>query len=98
MFVPDSSNVFQINNIVNDANLPAISIRCPHCRELGSFDVVRAKAFQFSKTGSDGPNRYPQNYFATIRICPNIQCKGLVFVIEANGVAIEIEPPQLIGF
>jgi uncharacterized protein DUF4145 len=98
MFVPDNSNVFQINNIVNDANPPAMSIRCPHCRELGSFDVIRAKSILFSKIGSDGPNRHPQNYLASIRICPNIQCKGLVFVIEVNGVAIEIEPPQLLDF
>lgn len=75
-----------------------VSVRCPHCRELGSFNVVN-QAIQFNKLVQVGPNRKMYQYFAGIRVCPNIKCRGLVFVIEsADGNVIEIEPPQLLDF
>jgi len=35
---------------------------------------------------------------ASIRICPNSACRGLVFVIEAEGQVFAIEPPELLDF
>lgn len=37
-------------------------------------------------------------YYAAIRVCPNVKCKGLVFVIEDDKGTVEIEPPQLLDF
>ena len=89
-------NAFQADlGVHNDANTAAISIRCPHCRELGSFDVVRNKAIVFHK--SIAPNGVLQ-FIASIRICPNTKCRGLVFTIEYGATLVEVEPPQLIDF
>lgn len=97
-FKPDNANFFQVDEIAGDANRTAISVRCPHCRELGSFDVVRAKSVVFRKLGKSGPNQVVAEYYASIRICPNVKCKGLVFTIEGRNGTIEIEPPQLLDF
>ena len=51
-FVPDNRNYFQVDGKeLHDAPTPAVSVRCPHCRELGSFEVVRKNAFRYSKHG-----------------------------------------------
>jgi hypothetical protein len=75
----------------------AISIRCPHCRELGSFIPV-GNAKSYAKRGKFGPNATTSTYYASIRICPNVKCRGLVFIIEDDNGAVEIEPPQLLDF
>jgi hypothetical protein len=92
-------NYFRVDGgALNDTDRNAVSVRCPHCRELGSFNVVRAKAIVFRKKGMIGPNPAELNCHAAIRICPNTACKGLIFVIEANEKIVEIEPPQLLDF
>ena len=35
---------------------------------------------------------------ASTRVCPNVKCKGIVFVIESLKGIVEIEPPQLLDF
>ena len=99
-FEANEPNAFRTDaGVFSDAGLSAISVRCPHCRELGSFDVVRAKAFEFRKSGKSGGNHAVAAFFASIRICPNTKCKGLVFVIQQGpDQIVEIEPPQLLDF
>ena len=70
-FIPDNPNLFQLEALSGNPNLSAISVRCPHCRELGSFGVVGNAAITFQKSGSHGPNRVELQYFASIRVCPN---------------------------
>jgi hypothetical protein len=98
VFVPNDPNVFRADGGLSaDIARNAVSIRCPHCRELGSFNSLGgAKAYQ--KGGKFGPNTGVQAYFASIRTCPNMSCKGLVFVIEGPEGVAEIEPPQLLDF
>lgn len=98
MFIPDRSNYFETEGITGQTDLPSISIRCPHCRELGSFNLAQVNAISFTKSGSYGPNRVGRVFFASIRICPNTKCMGLVFVVQSNDEIIEIEPPQLLDF
>jgi Domain of unknown function (DUF4145) len=98
IFMPDNKNLFQTNGNFSDANnRPATTVRCPHCRQLGSFSSWRA--IGFNKSGRFGANRVTQIYTAHIRICPNMVCQGIVFTIESSdGKIAEIEPPQLLDF
>lgn len=98
IFQPDEPNVFRSESKIEVANCAAVSIRCPHCRELGSFDVVRGKAIKFTKSGALAQSRQAHWYFASIRICPSTKCRGFVFVIEGPRRLEEIEPPQLLDF
>jgi len=97
-FALDEPNVFRADGgLSHEVPRNAVSIRCPHCRELGSFGLV-GNARAFNKSGKMGPNTALSQYFASIRLCPNTKCFGLVFVIETNERIIEIEPPQLLDF
>jgi Fe2+ transport system protein FeoA len=82
-FVLDDLNVFRADaGISNDAHREPVSIRCPYCRELASFGVARGKSIEFRKRAKLGPPTHIQVYYASIRCCPNVQCHGIVFVIE----------------
>ncbi|MBR1360772.1 DUF4145 domain-containing protein [Bradyrhizobium ottawaense] len=97
-FVPNDSNFFRADaGISQETPRYAVSIRCPHCRELGSFNCL-GSARAYSKVGKIGVNQAVAMYYAAIRVCPNVKCKGLVFVIEDDKGTVEIEPPQLLDF
>lgn len=95
-FIPNNSNIFQADELRGDVTLPPVSIRCPHCRELGTFAIVRAGAYL--KTGRQGSNAANAQYYAGIGVCPNTKCRGHVFVIQGPGGILEIDPPQLLDF
>ena len=40
-FEPKNPNLFQTEGPINQANTTRISIRCPHCRQLGTFGIAR---------------------------------------------------------
>jgi Domain of unknown function (DUF4145) len=98
-FDPVEPNIFRADGGVgNDVPRNPVSIRCPHCRELGSFNIVGA-AKSYKKHGRSGGAPVVGDYFAGVRMCPNVKCKGFVFVIEnGQGLALEVEPPQLLDF
>lgn len=97
-FTPTEPNVFRADGgIANEVARNAVSIRCPHCRELGSFTTI-GNARGYRKSGHYGPNSVTYEYFASIRLCPNMACRGTVFVIEGPQGVAEIEPPQLLDF
>jgi hypothetical protein len=96
-FIPDEPNVFRADgDVISDVKSAAVSVRCPHCRELGSFNSLTG--IQFAKNGAIGPHRQVHAYIATIRICPNQKCKGIIFIIDGPNGLEEIEPPQLLDF
>ncbi len=92
------NNLFCADDLnLSNANQKPVSIRCPHCRELGSFDVAHTPTqFAYRKAISSPPGTAV--FFASIRICPNDKCRGLVFVIQCGNEVVEIEPPELIDF
>jgi hypothetical protein len=97
-FIPDDPNAFRAERgISQEAARNAVSIRCPHCRELGSFSQV-GNARSYSKPGKVGNNPVVDTYYASIRWCPNVKCHGMVFVIEGSQGILEVEPPQLLDF
>ena len=97
-FKPTNPNVFQADEVPGNSVPPAISLRCPHCRELGTFEILRGKGISFIKEGMNGPNRFNGKYYANIRICPNTKCRGMVFVVQLGNDVVEVEPPQLLDF
>jgi hypothetical protein len=97
-FSPNEPNIFRADGGVSqDVARNPISVRCPHCRELGSFNTI-GTAKSYIKGGKVGPNPVAGTYYAAMRICPNMRCKGLIFVIEDGHGPLEIEPPQLLDF
>jgi hypothetical protein len=99
-FVPNEANAFRADggSGFTQVKRDPVSIRCPHCRELGSFNVV-GHSYQFHKRGRVGTNIVVVPHFASMRVCPNMKCIGLIFTIESEQEGlVEIEPPQLLDF
>ena len=97
-FEPKNPNLFQTEGPINQANTTRISIRCPHCRQLGTFGIAReGMAIAYPKR-EKGLNSQ-RIMIASVRVCPNPSCAGLVFVIEESGGSVlEIRPPELLDF
>lgn len=94
LFQPDEGCHFTTLN-----NRPhALSIRCPHCRKLGSFEVVAGTNHGIQYQKKQTSNLNPISLTATLRVCPNIKCKGIVLAIDLYGSVIEVVPPQLLDF
>ena len=70
---------FEIGRLSSDADLATISIRCPHCKQFGAFDVMDQTILTFQRSGKEGASGI--EYIASIRICPNIKCRGPLFAI-----------------
>lgn len=90
-----NSNLFQVegelkNQEVNDT----VSLKCPHCQHLGSFATATKNGLVYLK---EHKNRSVSYFIASIRICPNNQCKGILLVITNNGKVLKTTPPQLLG-
>jgi hypothetical protein len=109
LFQPDKSSAFIP---VQPQPPPALPIRCPHCRRLGSFQVaMHPGSFSYEKAielppppslPPPVPQRQPipphGSFTASIRVCPNPTCRGLVFVIDSGDSAAAILPPELLDF
>lgn len=70
----------------------AVSIRCPSCRQLGTFD----RAGQFDVQCADGNRSITCGY----RLCPNPTCRALIFFIW-DGIANKLAasyPPERLDF
>jgi hypothetical protein len=90
-------NLFQaeVNLTQGSGNTDTVSIMCPHCRQLGSFGKAVNNYLTYSKRTE---NNTLAAFSASIRICPNTNCNGLVFVILEGGAVAQVEPPQLLNF
>jgi hypothetical protein len=97
----DDPNLFRADAGVGQSVARAtVSIRCPHCREIGSFNALGGHVWQFGKkaTTNIAQTHFVADYFASVRVCPNDKCRGLVFAIESKEGVVEVEPPQLLDF
>lgn len=93
---PINPNYFLAESNGNVCDISStISLRCPHCQQLGSFGTATNRGIAYNKRNT---NQSVSHYIATIRICPNPNCKGLLFVITKDGHVVEVEPPQLLDF
>lgn len=99
MFPLKNENVFQIEGNLGATTRGPVSVTCPHCRHVGSFDVApnANSAVSYTKIVASPPGITP--FFASVRICPNRSCHGLVFVIEDyQGAVVEVRPSELLDF
>ena len=93
-------NVYQIDTLKSlekaDADTySALRIRCPHCQTLGVFPNIN-QGFLYWKRTTKG---YGDRFLADIRICPNDECNGVVFVTRReDGNLTIVQPPELIEF
>jgi hypothetical protein len=74
--------------------LPAVTLKCPHCSNLGTF-VTGFGGATYLKAGlGEAVAKIACN--ATMRICPNVDCKGVVLVVTVGQHILGSFPPQLI--
>ncbi|SDX16522.1 protein of unknown function [Tritonibacter mobilis] len=75
-------------------------MRCPHCRHIGTFSGVSSgirwyKHKKIEDSESEG-------FVAGIRVCPNGECRGLVFAITTNSwvkpTLVKSFPPEVIDY
>ena len=76
-----------------------LSFRCPHCMHIGAFNSLGNIKYTFNKIRS----QVPYTYFASIRVCPNNYCEGLIFVVVGGNnhgrrADVVILPPETIDF
>jgi hypothetical protein len=67
----------------------AVSLRCPSCRQIGTFDRVG----QFDAQTLGG-----RAYLTGLRLCPNHSCRALIFIIwdvVASKLAASYPPERL---
>lgn len=83
------------NHSTSHAQAGPVSIRCPHCRKLGVMNVESNAALAYTKEHVDGGSL---SLTASIRMCPNTKCKGLIFVVAVGNDPISVQPPELIEF
>jgi len=66
-----------------------LSMRCPGCRQLGTFEPITNIPDLFVRPG---------NWFVQ-RVCPNTACLAHVFAVHNNsGTVLVSYPPQIIDF
>lgn len=80
----ENPNILQAEGNITPYNggQPA-SVRCPHCRHLGTFGAIGG-GIQYVKTVA-GPKPAICLAVVSMRICPNARCRGLVFTAEVGG-------------
>ena len=95
----ENPNPYQVENSEGwVSGYPDISVRCPHCGTVGSFkpEIKDSSVLRYRKRAVAGGSR---TLFATLRICPNRDCAGLVFTIEnSQREIVKVLPPELIDF
>lgn len=101
------SDDFVITNLLQMDSPPepedgysALTIRCPHCMNLGTFPNLGGRRWRYGKKAGNGST---YAYFASIRICPSESCSGVVFVItggssKAGQGNVIVFPPETIDF
>jgi hypothetical protein len=76
-----------------------VSLRCPACRRVGSFDGVGGiadAAFTSSRRGANSEPSRAQSRVG-IRVCPHPECREIVFV-SIEGSAVTSYPAERLDF
>lgn len=95
-------NVLQIDEArgLHDQSTP-LSLRCPHCLQIGMFENALRREVTYQKQVY-----YPENtahlmishFQATVRLCPNPSCEGLVLAVTRNGKVTKSLPSAKLNF
>ena len=83
--------------VVPAAHVP--NLRCPHCMHMGAFTAVLQQDFQIQHREMRNNAPVPKGASVIgIRICPNIECRGVILaVIDATGKVIAL-PNEVLDF
>lgn len=74
-----------------------LHIRCPHCLILGSFPAA-TRTISFSKAALQTSKSRSIAVFASIRVCPNPSCKGIVFALSNGSEKFLTLPKETLDF
>ncbi len=99
-FAFDNPNIFQADGDIQSIDrspLKALSIRCPHCLHVGTFPTVSA-GLNWSKYVENASRTRGRVMDAYMRVCPNPQCKGVVFTVSSGPEFVKVLPPELLDF
>jgi Domain of unknown function (DUF4145) len=66
----------------------SVRLRCPICRQRGTFDIVLQQDLQINNA----------QMFAGLRRCPDPNCLALVFFVMNQGKVLESFPAETIDF
>jgi hypothetical protein len=91
----------QIRSPNGQAPVPASvspNIRCPHCMHMGSFTAVIQHDFQVGhiKIQNNSPFSTGASTIG-IRVCPNVDCRGIVLVVMGKAGTIVL-PSEVLDF
>lgn len=76
-----------------------INIRCPACRHNGAFgQVPHAVDVAWHNPRKDENGPASDAFKAGMRVCPNKDCKALVFYVEDKNFHRTVFPPEVIDF
>jgi Domain of unknown function (DUF4145) len=90
MFFEIQSTYAQL--LAGAAQQPAVSIRCPACKQYGTLDLLQSPDFSIAITGIAGGGIFGQ------RRCPNPACHKHVFVVIQGGNVVLTYPPERLDF
>lgn len=76
-----------------------ITVRCPACRQVGSFHGVKSVDVGWHRTERtlNGTLQSKGNAKVGIRQCPNEKCRSVIFFAETNDERVTF-PPEVIDF
>ena len=100
----ENPNIFlsESNLSVHDADSRnVIQIRCPHCRAIGTFLPAIRNFLGYGKAIKNESKTSMWSCQAHIRVCPNLQCKGIVFTLKTGGekgMTHTCFPPERLAF
>lgn len=80
--------IFRLEGVNPNVSQSPVSLRCPGCGDRGTFGVAGQK-YHIS----------PANVFAGMHVCPNPECRAVVFAVTDMGKQIlTTHPPERIDF
>lgn len=89
----------KINGDPTEYGAHSMSLRCPYCRQMGSFSGAKVNDISWTRTEKDQSGRAVAVGMrrAGIRQCPNLSCRGVVFIGVIDNT-VHTLPPEVIDF
>lgn len=86
-----------IRSVAKHASPYPVSVRCPSCRQIGTFaGVSNVNDVTWDATHPGVHSSISRH--AGIRICPKFECRAIIFVVVHGSHLLETYPRQLIDF
>lgn len=76
------------------------NLRCPYCGKEGAFHgFEKATDITWQQSEKDATGRtFAYNIFIGMRQCPNMECRGVVFVSSRDGILKDTYPAEVLDF